>query len=80
MPPQDTENPSLRGYLRDTVPAATFTIDYQGKKADASVSGSRTKVTIDGNKAKRGKIEVGMTCTFVYYGPGTRAKELICRN
>jgi NAD-dependent DNA ligase len=55
-------------------------IDYQGKKADASVSGSRTKVMIDGKEAKRGKVMVGMTCTLVYYGPGTRANEVICKN
>jgi tripartite-type tricarboxylate transporter receptor subunit TctC len=55
-------------------------IDYKGRKASASVSGSRTRVTIDGVKAKRGKVTAGMTCTLVYFGSGTRAKELNCRN
>ena len=56
-----------------------ITIDLGGKKASASVSGSHTKVMIDGKKAKRGAIKVGMTCTFVYFGSGTQAKELDCK-
>jgi tripartite-type tricarboxylate transporter receptor subunit TctC len=55
-------------------------IDHEGKKVDASVSGSRTKVSVDGKKAKRGAVKPGMTCTFVYYGPGTQAQELDCKS
>ncbi len=55
-------------------------IDYKGKKVAANISGSRTKVTIDGKKAKRKAVKKGMSCTFVYYGHKTRAKELICKN
>lgn len=57
-----------------------ITINYEGKKVAASVSGRRTKVSIDGKKAKRKAVKAGMTCTFVYYGHNTRAKELICKN
>ena len=40
------------------------------------VSGSRTKVTIGGKKAKRGAIKVGMTCDAK--GKGT-AKTITCK-
>lgn len=55
-------------------------IDYKGKKTAASISGSQTKVMIDGKAAKRGAVKAGMTCTFVYFGPGTQAEELSCKN
>jgi len=54
-------------------------IKYKGKKVKAKVSGRRTKVTINGKKAKRKAVKKGMTCTFVYYGSGTRAKEVNCK-
>ncbi len=50
-----------------------------GKKAKVGVSGSKTKVTIGGKKAKRKAIKVGMTCKIVYKGSGTRAKSLDCK-
>ena len=55
-------------------------IDYEGKTVSASVSGRRTKVSIDGKKAKRKAVKKGMTCTFVYYGSNSRAKEVVCKN
>ena len=55
-------------------------IDYNGKKVSASVSGRRTKVSLNGKKVKRKVIKKGMSCTFVYYGSNTRAKEVICTN
>jgi len=55
-------------------------IDAKGKNHAAKVSGSKTKVMIDGKKAKRGAVMAGMTCTVAYYGPGTEAKELSCKN
>lgn len=53
-------------------------ISTKGGEAAAKVSGSRTKVTIDGKKAKRSAVMAGMTCTFAYYGPNTTAKEVSC--
>lgn len=50
------------------------------KKRTAKVSGSKTKVTVDGAKAKRKAIKVGMTCEFHYYGNKTTAKQLVCTN
>ncbi len=55
-------------------------IDYKGKEVTAKVSGSRTKVTLDGKKAKRKKIKAGMTCTFTYPGVGTEAKKIDCKS
>lgn len=55
------------------------TIDYKGKKVMAKLSSRRTKVTINGKKAKRKNIKVGMTCIFVYPGPGKTAKKVDCK-
>ena len=54
-------------------------IDYKGKNVTAKVSGSRTKVTVDGKKAKRKAVKVGMTCTFTYPGAGQEAKNIDCK-
>lgn len=55
-------------------------IDHDGKKKTAKVSGSRTDVMVDGKKAKRKDVKVGMTCEFHYYGDNTQAKKLVCSN
>jgi tripartite-type tricarboxylate transporter receptor subunit TctC len=57
----------------------TIVIDYKGKETSAGISGSRTKVTLDGKKAKRKAIKLGMTCEFVYTAPGQRAQEVNCK-
>jgi tripartite-type tricarboxylate transporter receptor subunit TctC len=54
-------------------------IKYKGKEVKAAISGSRTKVTIGGKKAKRKKIKVGMTCTFTYPRAGAEAKSVDCK-
>ncbi|MEE8517015.1 MAG: tripartite tricarboxylate transporter substrate-binding protein [Alphaproteobacteria bacterium] len=54
-------------------------IMYQGKEVKTKISGSRTKVTINGKKAKRKKIKVGMTCTFTYPKPGAESKSVACK-
>jgi tripartite-type tricarboxylate transporter receptor subunit TctC len=56
-----------------------ISINFKGKDVLAKVSGSRTKVTINGKKAKRKAIKVGMTCTFTYPGPGSEAKKIDCK-
>ena len=55
------------------------TIDYKGKKVLAKLSSRRTKVTINGKAAKRKDVKVGMTCTFIYPGPGKTAKQVKCK-
>ena len=37
------------------------------------------KVTIDGKKAKRKAIKVGMTCTFNYPKPGAESARVDCK-
>jgi tripartite-type tricarboxylate transporter receptor subunit TctC len=54
-------------------------IDHKGKNVTAKVSGSRTKVMVNGKKAKRKAVKVGMTCTFTYPGAGTEAKTIDCK-
>ncbi|NKB21792.1 MAG: hypothetical protein GKS01_14970 [Alphaproteobacteria bacterium] len=54
-------------------------IDYKGKEVMAKVSGSRTKVTLNGKKVKRKKIKVGMTCKFTYPKPGKEAAKIDCK-
>ncbi len=55
-------------------------ISHQGKDVTANVSASATKVMIGGKAAKRDQVTAGMTCTFVYAGPGTQAEEVSCNN
>jgi tripartite-type tricarboxylate transporter receptor subunit TctC len=52
---------------------------HEGKEVMAKVSGSRTKLTVDGAEAKRDAVKVGMTCTFTYDAPGTEAKGIDCK-
>jgi tripartite-type tricarboxylate transporter receptor subunit TctC len=54
-------------------------INYKGKDVSAKVSGSRTKITVGGKKAKRKAVKVGMTCTFTYPGAGEEAKKVDCK-
>ena len=54
-------------------------ISYKGKEVTAKVSGSRTKITVAGKKAKRSGVKPGMTCTFTYLQPGTEAKAVDCK-
>jgi tripartite-type tricarboxylate transporter receptor subunit TctC len=50
-----------------------------GKMSKTSVSSRRTKVMIDGKKAKRSALKAGMNCTVEWPGPGQRAKTLDCK-
>jgi tripartite-type tricarboxylate transporter receptor subunit TctC len=43
------------------------------------VSGSRTKVSIAGNKVKRNKLKPGMKCTVEYPGNGAEALAIACK-
>jgi tripartite-type tricarboxylate transporter receptor subunit TctC len=54
-------------------------IDYKGKEVMAKISGSRTKVTVMGKKAKRKAIQVGMNCQFTYPKPGGEAALVDCK-
>jgi len=50
----------------------------KGKKVQASVGGSATKITIAGKKAKRSKLKAGLECTITYEGHRTQAKAIAC--
>lgn len=47
------------------------------KKGKLAVSGSKTKVTIGGKEAKRGKLVAGMECSFSF--KGSEATEIACK-
>jgi antitoxin component YwqK of YwqJK toxin-antitoxin module len=53
---------------------------YRDKEVKAKVSGSRTKVTLNGRRVRRSAVKVGMTSTFVYSRAGATAKQIICKN
>ena len=53
--------------------------DVKGKKQTASISGSRTKIMVGGNKAKRGALKAGMQCKVRYAGDGGEAKSIDCK-
>ena len=50
-----------------------------GDGVKTKVSGSRTAVTIDGKKAKRSALQVGMACSVTYTGTGSEAKQVNCQ-
>jgi tripartite-type tricarboxylate transporter receptor subunit TctC len=54
-------------------------IDHKGKEVMAKISGSRTKVTVGGKKAKRKAIKMGMNCQFTYPKPGAEAAMVDCK-
>ncbi len=54
-------------------------INYKDKEVVARISGSRTKVTLAGKKAKRKAIKVGIKCRFTYPKPGKEATNVDCR-
>lgn len=54
-------------------------ISEDGKTLTAKVSGSRTKVTINGKAAKRKAVKVGMTCTFTWPRPNSEAAKIDCK-
>lgn len=51
-----------------------------GKKVQAKVSGSRTNITVDGKKAERKAVKMGMNGTFNYPGAGEEAKNIDSRS
>ncbi len=57
-----------------------ITIDFKGKKRRANVSGSQTELMVNGKKAKRKAIKMGMNCEFHYYGHKTTAKKMVCKD
>lgn len=52
---------------------------HKGKEIKTKISGSRTKITIGGKKAKRSAVKVGMTCTFSVPKLGAEATNVDCK-
>lgn len=46
----------------------------------AKISGSRTKIKVDGKKTKRDALKVGMTCAVTDTGPGSEAVKVACKS
>jgi tripartite-type tricarboxylate transporter receptor subunit TctC len=51
----------------------------KGRTHKVKVSGSKTEVTVDGKKAKRGALKKGMTCRFIYPKKNKTAKSIACQ-
>jgi tripartite-type tricarboxylate transporter receptor subunit TctC len=49
-----------------------------GKTFEASVSGSRTEITVGGKKSDRNSMKTGMTCSVVAPKSGAEAKTIAC--
>jgi hypothetical protein len=49
-----------------------------GKTFEAAVSGSRTEITIAGQKADRKGLKTGMSCTVDAPSSGAEAKTISC--
>jgi tripartite-type tricarboxylate transporter receptor subunit TctC len=52
---------------------------HDGKAVATKISGSRTKITVGGSKAKRSDVKVGMTCTFTVIEVGAEASNVDCK-
>jgi len=52
---------------------------HKGKEIKTKISGSRTKITIDGKKVKRSQVKVGMTCTFSMPKIGAESTNVDCK-
>ncbi|MFM2129747.1 MAG: hypothetical protein RL477_1293, partial [Pseudomonadota bacterium] len=53
--------------------------DVKGAKHTASVSGSRTQITVGGKKGSRKSLKAGMECKVEYAGDGGEAKSIACK-
>jgi hypothetical protein len=49
-----------------------------GKTFEASVSGSRTEITVGGNKSDRNALKTGMNCSVQAPSSGAEAKTIAC--
>jgi hypothetical protein len=53
--------------------------EVDGKEQTADVSGSRTQVTIAGNKVDRKELKVGLACEVSYPGDKQEATAVVCK-
>ena len=77
-PPKETVAPATKGAVVEWDGRSKIVLKLDdGKTFEAAVSGSRTEVTIAGQKGAREAIKVGMTCAIVGPGGG-EAKSVNC--
>jgi tripartite-type tricarboxylate transporter receptor subunit TctC len=50
----------------------------KGRTHNVKVSGSKTKITVNGKPAKRSALKTGMTCRFIYPKKNKTAKSIAC--
>lgn len=77
VPPKATAVETKLGEIINGGRKVSF--DVKGKKHTASVSGSRTKITVGGKPGKRGSLKAGMQCKINYAGDGGEAKSIACK-
>lgn len=65
--------------LRVEGQGAAIVFNNAGAETKATVSNSRTKITIAGQAAKRASIKEAMTCEIEYAGPGGEVSALACK-
>jgi tripartite-type tricarboxylate transporter receptor subunit TctC len=63
--------------LKDDARKLVLKLD-DGKTFEAEVSGSRTEITVAGQKADRKSLKAGMNCTVEAPGSGAEAKAITC--
>ena len=72
------ETPATKGTIAEWDGRAKLKLKLaDGKTVDTGVSGSRTEITIAGQKAEREKLKVGMSCEIAG-PPGGEATKLAC--
>jgi hypothetical protein len=77
-PPKETAAPATKGAVAEWDGRSKIVLKLDdGKTFEAAVSGSRTEVTIAGQKGAREAIKVGMICAIVGPGGG-EAKSVNC--
>ena len=54
-------------------------VDHKGMDRTVKVSGSRTKIVVDGMENDRKAVKVGMTCDIAFLVKDKEAKEMICK-
>jgi tripartite-type tricarboxylate transporter receptor subunit TctC len=64
--------------LKNDARAIVLKLD-DGKTFEAEVSGSRTEITVAGQKADRKALKVGQTCTVDAPSAGAEAKTIVCQ-
>ncbi len=63
--------------LKDDARKLVLKLD-DGKTFEAEVSGSRTEITVAGQKSDRKSLKAGMSCTVDLPSSGAEAKAIVC--